>query len=68
MSTEWSLHLAYVSYVGEDDSVIVKIPAVSGQEGVVVYPSDNAGWSPPTAGDQLFVAVNDTTSEVRWLM
>lgn len=67
MSTEWSLHLAYVSFVDAADVVTIKIPALTGQAGIYVQPSDNAGWSAPTAGDQVFVAVNHDMTEVRWL-
>ena len=67
MSTDWQLHLAYVSYVDGNDVATVKIPALSGQSGIYVQPSDNAGWTAPTAGDQVFVAVNHDASEVRWL-
>lgn len=69
MSTdhEWTLHLAYVSFVDAADVAVVKIPSLTGQDGVTVYPLDNVGWTAPNPGDQLFVAVKEDTSEVRWL-
>lgn len=68
MSTDWTLHLAYVSYVDAEDVATVKVPSLTGQRGITVQPLDNAGWSVPSAGDQVFVAVREDTSEVRWLV
>lgn len=70
MSTDgsYAVHLAYVNSVDADDVAVVKIPALTGQDSLKVYPEEAAGWTPPVAGEQRFVAVSHEASDVRWLV